>query len=106
MRTLKFNVEKQLIRRDPNCDFEGIVPGTEGYLKAYFSFSKEWDGCIKVVEFSTRFGEESEPQYLKDGCSCIIPSDALKNKRFRIRVIGKKKDYRITSNYVTVSQKG
>lgn len=34
MRILKFIVDKQIIRRDPNCDFSNLVSGTKGYLKA------------------------------------------------------------------------
>ena len=40
MRTLKFIVEGQIIKQDPNCDFSNLVPGTEGYLRAEFSFSR------------------------------------------------------------------
>ena len=43
MRILKFVVENQKIKQDPSCDFSGLVAGTEGYLKAEFVFSKEWD---------------------------------------------------------------
>ena len=39
MRTLKFIVEGQIIKQDPSCDFTNLVPGTEGYLRAEFSFS-------------------------------------------------------------------
>lgn len=28
MRTLKFIVEGQAIKQDPNCDFSGLIPGT------------------------------------------------------------------------------
>ena len=52
MRTLKFIVEDQIIRPDPNCDFSGLVPGTKGYLKAEFAFSKAWDEYVKVAGFS------------------------------------------------------
>ena len=52
MRTLKFIVEGQIIRPDPSCDFSGLVPGSEGYLRAEFSFSKDWVNTIKVVSFS------------------------------------------------------
>lgn len=38
MRTLKFIVDEQIIRQDPNCDFSNLVPGSKGYLQAYFHF--------------------------------------------------------------------
>lgn len=44
MRTLKFIVEAQNIKEDPNCDFSGLVKGTKGYLYAEFIFRKStWD---------------------------------------------------------------
>ena len=52
MRTLRFTVDSQKIRHDPNCDFSGLVSGTAGYLKASFKFSKEWSGMVKVAEFA------------------------------------------------------
>lgn len=107
MRSLKFIVDRQCILPDPNCDFEGLVPGTEKYLKAEFSFSKEWDGCVKVAEFKSVLGREFEPQILKDGISCVIPREATKFRRFLIGVHGKNKDgMKITTNYISVRQDG
>lgn len=51
MRLLKFNVKSQLITKDPDCDFSGLVAGTKNYLKAYFTFSSEWDNCILIASF-------------------------------------------------------
>lgn len=45
MRTLKFIITAQNVQKDPDCDFSGIVAGTEGYLQAEFLFSEEWAGC-------------------------------------------------------------
>ena len=41
MRTLKFIVNGQIIKQDPKCDFSNLIPASEGYLVAEFSFSKE-----------------------------------------------------------------
>lgn len=106
MRTLKFIVDGQSITKDPKCDFSGIISGTKGYLQAEFSFSKEWDRCAKVAAFYSNLGKEYSPQVLKDGCSCIIPSEALEKNVFKIRVIGQNDEYRITTDKVTVHQKG
>lgn len=106
MRTLKFIVDGQIIKQDPNCDFSGLVPGTEQYLEAEFSFSPEWSECAKVAAFYSLMGREYEPQILKDGKSCLIPSEALKRRVFKIQVIGKKEDFKITTNKVSVSQNG
>lgn len=106
MRTLKFIVEKQIIRKDPSCDFEGLIPGTEGYLMAEFSFSQEWDGCVKIATFWSSLGKEFTPQILKDGKTCLIPSKALVNRNFGVQVIGKKGDFKIVTNKEYVCQKG
>lgn len=106
MRTLKFIVDKQIISEDPNCDFSGLVPGTEGYLQAEFSFSPEWNGCTKVASFYTGTGKECQPQVLKDGKTCTIPTEALKRRAFGIKIHGKKKDFTIVSDKVVIHQNG
>lgn len=106
MRTLKFIVDQQIIKQDPNCDFSGLVPGTEGYLKADFSFSPEWSNCTKVAAFFNVMGKEFTPQVLADGKSCVIPVEALVNREFRIQIIGKRNELRLTTNKVAVSQDG
>lgn len=106
MRTLKFIVDKQIIRKDDSCDFEGLVSGTEGYLKAQFSFSSEWNGCVKVAGFYSNNGVEYEPQALDNNNSCIIPSDALKRQSFNIKLFGKRDGYMITTNKINILQDG
>lgn len=105
MRTLKFIVDGQIIKQDPNCDFTGIVPGTTGYLKAEFTFSSEWDNTVKVASFY-KYGNECTPQLLKDGRSCIIPAEALTGRQFTIGVLGKNKEMKLTTNRIEVVQKG
>lgn len=105
MRTLKFIVKGQILKPDPNCDFSNLVPGTEGYLKAEFTFSPDWEGCVKVVEFSSG-GIEFEPKVLKSGKVCFIPKEALARQIFNVKVLGKQKDYRITTNKISISQNG
>lgn len=106
MRTLRFIVDKQIIKPDPNCDFSGLIPGTEGYLQAEFSFSVDWRDCVKVAAFSTRLGKECEPQILKDGKTCMIPAEALKRSAFGIQIIGKKEKLKMTTNKIIVCQNG
>ena len=105
-RTLRFIVDNQTIRQDPNCDFSGLVPGTEGYLQAEFKFSREWNGCAKVVGFYSSLGREYPPQILKDGKTCMIPSEALEKEVFKIQVLGKRDNYKIVTNKVAVRQNG
>ena len=108
MRTLKFIVNKQIITLDPSCDLSGLIPGSEGYLRAEFSFSSEWKNCVKVAAFYSFLGKEYQPQLLEDGKTCMITAEALKGRRFKVQVIGKDidKDLKITTNKVTVCQNG
>lgn len=105
MRTLKFIVDGQLIAKDPTCDFSDLIPGSNGYLKAAFSFSSEWNNCNKVVAFYSPLGMEYPPQRLSDDC-CLIPEKALKKRSFMIQVIGRCGDYKIKSNKIMISQNG
>lgn len=107
MRTLKFIVEDQLIKPDPSCDFSGLVPGTEGYLRASFTFSPEWNDTARVAAFWSPMGKEYPPKALDNENACMIPSEALKNKTFKVQVIGKSEDgMKLTTNKVTVCQDG
>ena len=106
MRTLKFIVDKQMISKDPNCNFDGLVPGSSGYLQAEFSFSKEWKGCSKVVAFWSLLGKEYPPQILEDGKTCMIPAEALARRSFKIQIIGRVEDYKVTTNKLTITQNG
>lgn len=105
MRKLKFIVDGQIIKQDPECDFGNLIPGSSGYLVADFAFSKEWNGTVRVAAFSN-VKKECPPQILKDGHSCIIPEEALKSKVFYINVLGKNKDSKIKTNKVKVVQNG
>lgn len=106
MRTLRFIVDDQIIRKDPNCDFDNLVPGSEEYLEAEFSFSREWDNCLKVVAFFSSLGVEYPPQVLRDGRTCVIPAEALQKKVFKVQVIGRRDNYRIKTNKEDVVQNG
>lgn len=106
MRTLKFIVEDQIVRPDPNCDFSDLVPGTKGYLKAEFSFSKAWEGYTKVAGFFSMMGREYKPQVLRDGKSCTIPAEACARSQFRIQVLGKKDVDVLKTNKLVVLQNG
>lgn len=107
MRTLSFIVEEQILKINPECDFSDLVPGTEGYLKAEFIFSKDWNGYAKIAAFSSPMGTEYEPQILKDGRTCIIPAEALVRRKFKVQVQGKGLDGNVMkTNKVTICQNG
>ena len=106
MRTLKFIVDGQIIRQDPNCDFDNLVPGTAEYLQAEFSFSPEWKDYAKVAAFWSVMGKEYMPQLLKDGVGCVIPKEALKKRVFKVQIMGMCEGVTIKTNKVAVSQNG
>lgn len=103
MRVLQFLVEQQNIRKDPGCDFSGLVSGTQGYLQAYFQYSEEWNGCAVAAVFSCADGEEAVP--VVNGV-CEVPATIARKKMWWVRVVGMKNDgYKITSNRAEVQQK-
>ena len=100
-RVLNFNIDAQHITKDPKCDFTKIVAGTCNYLRANFTFSPEWQDCIKVASF-WRSGKE-HAVVIKNN-TCDIPSEALVGPTFRVSVTGQRGDYRITTNKIIVRQ--
>lgn len=105
MRTLKFNIDGQVLKLDPECDLSGLVPGTEGYLQAEFNFSNDWAGTTKTVQFFRGYGGYAKAG-LKDGKSCMIPASAAKGRKFDIRVVGEKRGSTLITNRVTIVQDG
>lgn len=102
MRTLEFNVDKQRLKKNTDCDFSGIVAGSVGYLKAKFHFSEEWNDCKKAASF---WLEDQEYAMLLDSQdSCVIPEAALKESEFKVSVIGIRDGYKISSNKTKVRQ--
>lgn len=106
MRTLKFIVDGLTLKQDPKCNFDGLVPNTEGYLQAEFSFSSEWNGCVKVAAFWSVMGKEYPPQKLENGKTCIIPAEALKGQAFEISVLGKNAHTKLVTNNIKITQNG
>ena len=104
MRTLKFIIEGLSIRKDPQCDFSGIVPGTKGYLRAEFNFDHDWTGCEKMVVFSHPSIERIPVRVINN--ACMIPEEVLKHRKFKIEVIGVRPKVRLTTNRLEVKQDG
>lgn len=102
-RTLKFAVDRQIISKCQDCDFSGIVKGSEGYLKAMFVFSREWYGCKVAASFWCGGTEYAVP--VKNG-ECVIPSEALTGDQFYVSLMGVKEGYKITTNKLKVPQEG
>lgn len=107
MRILKFIVEDQFLKPDPNCVFDGLVPGGENNVRVQFDFSTEWNNTKKVVSFWSRLGKELTPMLLDGRNMCDIPEEALKGKYFKLQVIGKKNDGpTIVTNRFEICQNG
>lgn len=104
MRTLKFNVRGQTIRKDPSCDFRGLVRGSAGYLSCQFTFDSEWDGLNKVAEFRRAGSNETVSVLLRDG-ACDVPDDVASARRWSVRVVGGKGEKRLRTAACDITQK-
>lgn len=105
MRELIFDVEQQRLKRNPDCDFSGIVAGSEGYLKAKFNFlSDDWNGCKKIASFMSLGIEGDMGVYLDENNSCDIPPEATMFDEFIVSLIGVKPDYKIPTNSLRIKQ--
>ena len=100
MKTIRFIVENDKIRWDPNYYQLSLVEGSN--VNARFIFSKEWDGYTKVVGFR-RGNMELEPKALSYGFSCDIPKEALMGTFFRLYVLGKKDGHVRSTNSILVN---
>lgn len=105
MRTLRFDVDAQKIRHDPNCDFSGLVSGTAGYLKASFKFSKEWAGMVMVAEFKKYSCDPPLSVPVIRG-ECMVPAEVTGGKSWLVKVIGKRGDVILTTGNCKVEQEG
>ena len=103
MRKLMFNVEKQCVTKQKDCDFSGIVAGSVGYLHAKFCFSEEWNQCVtKIARFWNSGNEHSV--ILDANNECEIPPEALTNRVFEVSVMGVAPSIRIDTNKTKVRQ--
>lgn len=104
MRVLEFQVDKQRLLKDKNCDFSRIVSGSVGYLKARFKFSSEWDGCKKAASFWVN-NTEIDAALLDLNNECYIPASVTGEKKFKISITGTRPDgYSITASKFTITQ--
>ena len=102
-RTLEFDVNKQRLTRNRECDFSCIIAGSVGYLRAKFNFPFScWHGCKKAASF---WVDDKEYAVLLDkDDSCMIPPEALVGSKFYVSVMGAKPGYKIETTKVKVKQ--
>lgn len=101
MRTLKFNVGQQTIKK--SGDFSNIVSGSSGYLKCQFSFDSEWNGFLKVAEFRKYLDSDVFPVPVINN-ACTVPDGVLDGSQWYVNVIGKSGNKQITTNKVLIRQ--
>ena len=103
MRILKFKINQQNIEKDKACDFSGIAMGTSGYLIAQFDFSKEWNKLFKVAEFRKRNSDGCYPvKIIKNKFE--VPAQVTDTIQWTVRVVGKRKGTKLTTNTCAVTQ--
>ena len=102
MRTLKFIVNGQKIKKDNETDFSGIVKGSKGYLQCHFALSQEWAGC-KVAASFWKYDKEIDARLLKNGY-CEIPDTVTEYKSFSVSLRGVRPGFQITTDKYTIKQ--
>lgn len=100
-RVLSFIVEGQSIKKDPNCDFTGLVSGTKGYYQARFGFDREWRDYKKIAIFRTREITKYVP--IING-TCQIPDEVTDHIMYYVSVVGKLKDLSIPTTEIAIRQ--
>ena len=104
MRILEFNVVKQRLTKNTDCDFSGLVAGSVGYLYAKFHLSEnEWGRCTdKVARFW--IDEQEHAERLDKDNGCVIPPEVLTGRRFEVSILGVGPGYKIETNKTNVRQ--
>lgn len=88
MKKMIFNVDGSNIER-ACVSSDDIVMGDA--VRLFFNFSSEWDTVAKVVKF-TRGDVELTPRVLRNGNTCVIPSEVMDGTYFRMCIIGRSAD--------------
>lgn len=108
MRELRFNVDKQRLKRDPKTSFSGIMSGSKGYLLASFTFSMDWAGLKKVAAFRTDRGVNTyKPIGLDNTCEIpdeITGDDMTYVPKIYVCVIGRGAGVNLMTNEVAIMQ--
>lgn len=104
MRDLQFTVDEQTL--SASGDILNIVRGSKGYLRCRFAFCQDsWKRCNVVVVFESESNTEYAVPLNRDGV-CDVPDEVTDGKHFKIRLIGVRGDYRITTNKILINQGG
>lgn len=101
MRLLKFNVNRQTIAKDPECDFENIVAGSRNYLKTYFNLPESWQNYPVAASFWR--GKDEYAVLLRNN-ECFIPDEVLDFPTFRVSLTCQKGSTLIPTNKILIRQ--
>lgn len=102
MRNLNFRVTGQTLSKEG--DFDNIVVGSKGFLKACFAFNSDWKGFAKVAVFKSNNSDEV-PAKINAAGECMIPDEVTDGAYISIKVVGKSKTGQlITSGTVSFIQ--
>lgn len=104
MRLLEFKVNKQVLSKQPGCDFSHIVADSIGYLRARFNVSSEWDDCKKAASFKAAGSDSEFAVLLDENNECNIPSVALSGEYFTVYLTGVRDRYQIRTTEYKVKQ--
>ena len=102
VRTLEFVIDGQRLKKDPNCNFSGIVAGSKGYLTCHFTFSSEWKGLNKAVIFKD--GDKKIYEPIKYD-ACKVPDEITDSSRIHIQIAGKDDAMFLQTNDAVIIQK-
>lgn len=86
MRNLNFKVAGQKLSKEG--DFDNIVVGSKGYLKACFTFDSEWKDFARAAVFRPNSGKEI-PVKIDTHGECLIPDDVTDCACISVKVVGK-----------------
>lgn len=100
MRKLRFMAEGMALSRvSPTT---GIVAGSEGYLRAEFDLSEDYEGCRVYATFRGDSGGEWAERVV-DG-SCGVPTEVTGGRAWGVSLTAVSDGFRLDTNEVTVRQ--
>lgn len=102
MRTLKFIVDGQRLKKDPQCDFSGLVVGSKNYLECEFAFSKDWVNMAKAATFKSGVFTEHVPIINN---LCKIPDSITDSTRIHLTITGRDTRTILTTNTSIIIQR-
>lgn len=103
MKTLRFLVKGQMIKKDPAFPFYKMVAGSSNYYKAKFTMDASWTGYSCLAHFEADGYEKYVP--IIDG-EAAFPDEIMQYKKFFVSVIGRKGDSTLLTNKNRIIQIG